>query len=101
MKKNNQYVFWIFDIHSQSVINLLFKKLDFFHHLDYEQLKYELHQTDTEKNIYFNFMTNENISVKTAKDSDNRNILFFSIEYSDNLKPKILELTKLLSQFSK
>ena len=93
----NKFNFWIFDNHLDSLIIFFNEITQFDACTDLEKIKYELHQTDSTKQIYFNLITQDNIIINAAKDSDDREIILWLIEYSDKISDKISNLELYLS----
>lgn len=93
----NKFNFWIFDNHLNSLITFFSEITHLEIYPDLEKIKYELHQTDINKQIYFNLTTQDNIIINAARDSDDREIILWLIEYSDKVAEKILDLELYLS----
>jgi hypothetical protein len=92
----NHYGFWIFK-------EGLFDLLDFFREkvncpisFENDLIRYELHYTFDEQNIWFILLANDTMTIKAAKDSDDRDIVFFDIEYADEETNNIEKLKKYL-----
>ncbi|MBT2621204.1 hypothetical protein [Chryseobacterium sp. ISL-6] len=95
--KIHHYGFWIFK-------EGLFDLLDFFHRkinlpltVDNELVKYELHYTDGEQNLWFTLLIHDVITIKVAKDSNDRDIIFFNIEYTDLVIREIKDLEEFIN----
>lgn len=97
----NKFNFWIFDKNLDSLIALFNEIVQFETHYDLEKVKYELHQTDINKQIYFNITTQDNIIINAARDSDDREIILWLIEYSNEISEKISYLNLYLSTIEK
>lgn len=93
----NKCSFWIFDNRLDSLIIIFNEITQFETYPDLEKIKYELHQTDISKQIYFNLTTQDNIIINAARDSDDREIILWLIEYSDEIAEKISDLELYLS----
>lgn len=93
----NKFNFWIFGNHLNS-LTIFFNEIAKFKACpDLEKIKYELHQTDSIKQIYFNLTTQDDIIINAARDSDDREIILWLIEYSDKISEKISNLELYLS----
>ncbi|MGD1320154.1 hypothetical protein [Chryseobacterium sp. 2R14A] len=95
--KINQYNFWISDNQLKDVVIFLNEIMQSDAYFDLENIKYELFQTDTVIEIYFNLYTTINIVINIARDSDDREIILWHIDYYDEITEKITELKVFLS----
>ncbi|SFT76106.1 hypothetical protein SAMN05421857_3116 [Chryseobacterium formosense] len=95
----NQYIFWISDNQLKDVVIFLNEIMQSDTYFDLENIKYELFQTDTVREIYFNLYTTSNIVINIARDSDDREIILWYIDYYDEITEKITELKVFLSSF--
>lgn len=59
--------------------------------------KYELHYTDGEQNLWCTLLIHDVITIKVAKDSNDRDIIFFNIEYTDLVIREIKDLEEFIN----
>lgn len=79
----NHYGFWIFKEGLSDLLDFFREKINYPISFDNEMIRYELHHTFDEQNIWFILLANDTMTIKAAKDSDDRDIVFFDIEYAD------------------
>lgn len=92
----NQFSFWIFENQLNDIIIFLKDTISDIYS-DFENIKYELSQTDIDKEIHFNLYKKSNIIINIARDSDDKEIIVWFIDYSDEITEKISEVKLYLS----
>lgn len=92
----NQFSFWIFENQLNDIIIFLKNTISDIYP-DLEHIKYELSQTDIDKEIHFNLYKKNNIIINITRDSDDKEIIVWFIDYSDEITEKISEIKLYLS----
>ncbi|MDM1063118.1 hypothetical protein HXZ62_11205 [Empedobacter falsenii] len=94
MEENN---FWIYSTYFSEFIKLL--KQEFYFQKDLDLIKYNLFQTNFDKDTWFELSEPESYhKIKISKDNDNRDIIFFKIMTT---KDKMDSIQSFLSEIEK
>ena len=94
MEENN---FWIYSTYFNEFIKLL--KQEFNFQKDLDLIKYNLFQTNFDKDIWFELSESESYhKIEISKDNDDRDIIFFKIittkEKMDSIKSFLSKIEK-------
>ncbi|MDH1883930.1 hypothetical protein ACTS9U_10585 [Empedobacter falsenii] len=94
MEENN---FWIYSTYFNEFIKLL--KQEFNFQKDLDLIKYNLFQTNFDKDIWFELSESESYhKIEISKDNDDRDIIFFKIITTKN---KMDSIQSFLSEIEK